>query len=193
MCTFPGLSEEHTVSSIKIIFFPSADTVRITWGSLSSGIDCYLRMAVWLHVLVIFADAQAPCSHKLLLCPSTLLIVTAHPSPFPCWQKSCHTQEQPRQSPRHSALRPSLARRRGPGGPCRGGWVWGSSMMLWTSPGSPWGSHSLNPDVYPAVGTAAGNICDWDREIFGPQQLSGQILPVVVSETVSDQQWGRFV
>lgn len=50
MCTFLGRSEEHTVSSTKRIFFPSADTVRITWGSLSSGIDCYLRMPLRLHM-----------------------------------------------------------------------------------------------------------------------------------------------
>ena len=72
------------------------------------------------------------------------------------------------------------------------GWG-GSSTMLWTSPGSPWGPCSLNPAACSSAGQAAGNICDRDRQNFGPQRLSGQILSTVVSATVSNQQRGRLV
>lgn len=145
------------------------------------------------YVLVISADAQAPRSAKLLLFPWALLILVAQPSLFPCLQKSCCVLERPRQSLRHSALCCSLTRRCGRGAPCLGGWMRGGSPMLWTSPGSPWGPLGLNPAACPTAEKAAGNICCWDREIFGPQGLSGQISSMVVSATVSNQQQGRFV
>lgn len=145
------------------------------------------------YVLVISADAQAPLSPKLLLFPGALLIFVAQPSLFPCLQKSCCVLERPWQSLRHSALCCSFTRRCGRGVPCLGSWMRGGSPMLWTSLGSPWGPHGLNPAACPTAGKAAGNICHWDREIFGPQGLSGQISSMVVSVTVSNQQQGRFV
>lgn len=96
--------------------------------------------------------------------------------------------EPPWQSLRHSALCCSLTERCRQGAPCPG-----SSPMLWISPGCPWGLHGLNPVACLSAGKAAGNICDWDKEIFGPQGLSGQIPSMVVSVTVSDQQQGRLV